>query len=86
MSSCYAFSSLSLSRELSHARLISGYINRLRGYHGLSVKTSFYGSRGDRLKHHVWSNVNLDTYAKEWPDAWIAIDTDVAPSKIDGTF
>ncbi len=30
--------------------------------------------------------MNLDTYAKEWPDAWIAIDTDVTPSKIDGTF
>ena len=64
----------------------SGYINRLRGYHGLSVLSSFYGDRGVRLKHHIWKNVNLDTYAKEWPDAWNGVDTDVAPSKIDGTF
>jgi hypothetical protein len=30
--------------------------------------------------------VNLDTYAKEWPDGWNGIDADVAPSKIEGTF
>lgn len=30
---------------------------------------------------HEWSNVNLDTYAKEWPDAWIGIDSDKDPSK-----
>ncbi len=64
----------------------SGYINRLRGYHGLSATTSFYGRTADYLKHHEWSNVNLDTYAKEWPDAWNGIDADVAPSKIEGTF
>ncbi|KAL7499728.1 hypothetical protein ACHAWT_007372 [Skeletonema menzelii] len=66
----------------------SGYINRLRGYHGMSVTTSFYGSskHGDKFKHHQWANVNLDTYAKEWPDAWNGIDADVAPSKIEGTF
>ncbi|KAK1748218.1 GDP-fucose protein O-fucosyltransferase family protein [Skeletonema marinoi] len=69
----------------------SGYINRLRGYHGMSVTTSFYGSMGDRFKHHIWPaanihSTNLDTYAKEWPDAWNGIDADVAPSKIEGTF
>jgi hypothetical protein len=58
----------------------SGYINRLRGYHGLSVKTSFYGSREEKLKHHDWDNVNRDTFAKEWPDAWIGIDADSLPS------
>ena len=64
----------------------SGYINRIRGYHGFSVKTSFYGSQKEKLMHHTWRNVNLDTYAKEWPDAWNGIDADVAPSMIDGTF
>ena len=59
----------------------SGYINRLRGYQGLSVKTSFYGSAGEKLKHHDWDNVNRDTYAKEWPDGWIGIDADVEPSR-----
>ena len=59
----------------------SGYINRLRGYYGLSMKDSYFGQLEQKLMMHEWHNVNLDTYAKEWPDAWAGIDSDFAPSQ-----
>ncbi|KAL7548601.1 hypothetical protein ACHAWF_011873 [Thalassiosira exigua] len=59
----------------------SGYINRLRGHNGLSMKDSWFGQLKEKRMMHEWHNVNLDTYAKEWPDAWIGIDADVAPSQ-----
>lgn len=59
----------------------SGYINRLRGYYGLSMKDSWFGQLEQKTMMHEFHNVNLDTYAKEWPDAWIGIDADVAPSQ-----
>lgn len=59
----------------------SGYINRLRGYYGMSMKSSWFGQHKERRMMHEWHNVNLDTYAKEWPDAWQGIDADVAPSE-----
>ena len=59
----------------------SGYINRLRGYYGLSMKESFFGQLDRKEMMHEWYNVNQDTYAREWPDAWIGIDADVAPSQ-----
>eukprot|EP00956_Cyclotella_meneghiniana_P004207 scaffold5177_cov73-Cyclotella_meneghiniana.AAC.2 len=59
----------------------SGYINRLRGYYGISMMNSFYGDLEHKRIMHEWNNVNLDTYAKEWPDAWIGIDGDKHPSK-----
>lgn len=58
----------------------SGYINRLRGYYGLSMRNSYFGQSEQKFMMHEWRNVNLDTYAREWPDAWIGIDADVAPS------
>ena len=60
----------------------SGYINRLRGYYGVSMKNSYFGQLEQKhLMHEKWHNVNIDTFAKEWPDAWIGIDADVAPSQ-----
>jgi len=59
----------------------SGYINRLRGYFGMSMKNSWFGQAEQNKMMHEWHNVNLDTYAKEWPDAWMGIDADVAPSQ-----
>ncbi|KAL7535423.1 hypothetical protein ACHAXR_009712 [Thalassiosira sp. AJA248-18] len=59
----------------------SGYINRLRGYYGMSMKDSWFGQLSEKRFMHEWHNVNLDTYAKEWPDAWAGIDADVAPSQ-----
>jgi len=59
----------------------SGYINRLRGYYGLSMKDSWFGQLKEKNMMHEFHNVNLDTYAKEWPDAWMGIDADIAPSQ-----
>jgi len=59
----------------------SGYINRLRGYYGKSMKDSWYGEASKKDMMQEWNNVNKDTYAKEWPDAWIGIDTEVAPRR-----
>lgn len=59
----------------------SGYINRLRGYYGVSMNNSWFGQLDEKRMMHEWRNVNLDTFAREWPDAWIGIDADVAPSQ-----
>jgi hypothetical protein len=45
------------------------------------MKNSWYGDLEHKTIMHEWDNVNLDTYAKEWPDAWIGIDSDTHPSK-----
>ena len=58
----------------------TGYINRLRGYYGNSMKQSYFGQLEQKKMMHEWHNVNVDTFAKEWPDAWIGIDADVSPS------
>jgi hypothetical protein len=47
----------------------SGYINRLRGYYGLSMNNSWFGQLDEKCMMHEWRNVNLDTFAREWPDA-----------------
>ena len=47
----------------------------LRGYYGFSMMNSWYGSPEQKYIMHEWENVNLDTYAKEWPDAWIGEST-----------
>lgn len=63
----------------------TGYINRLRGYYGLSMKDSWFGQPDKKEMMHEFNDehskyhVNLDTYAKEWPDAWIGIDADISP-------
>ncbi len=59
----------------------SGYINRMRGYHGMSMKDSYYGFLEKKETTHEW----LDHYdgcmfSKEWPNGWIGIDGDVDPS------
>merc|ERR1712086_904840 len=40
----------------------SGYINRLRGYYGLSMKDSWFGQREQKDMMHEFHNVNFDTY------------------------
>jgi hypothetical protein len=59
----------------------TNFFYRLRGYYGISMKNSWYGDLEHKSIMHEWDNVNLDTYAKEWPDAWIGIDSDKQPSK-----
>ena len=59
----------------------TGYINRMRGYHGLTMKDSWYSFLERKTKLHSWENVDKFAYAWEWPDGWIGIDADTWPSK-----
>ena len=59
----------------------SGYINRMRGYNGMSMKESFYGTMDKKTILHAWGNVPGNTWSKEWPAGWVGIDGDEYPSK-----
>eukprot|EP00549_Striatella_unipunctata_P020868 CAMPEP_0118681386 /NCGR_PEP_ID=MMETSP0800-20121206/4909_1 /TAXON_ID=210618 ORGANISM="Striatella unipunctata, Strain CCMP2910" /NCGR_SAMPLE_ID=MMETSP0800 /ASSEMBLY_ACC=CAM_ASM_000638 /LENGTH=175 /DNA_ID=CAMNT_0006577675 /DNA_START=62 /DNA_END=589 /DNA_ORIENTATION=+ len=59
----------------------TGYINRMRGYHGMSMKDSYYGWKERKYKTHEWVNVDHTAFSFEWPSGWIGIDGDVEPSK-----
>ena len=59
----------------------SGYINRMRGYHGISMKHSWYSYLPKKTAVHTWDNDTHGLYAFEWPLGWAGIDTDVIASK-----
>jgi len=59
----------------------SGYINRMRGYHGMSMMDSWYSFLDRKDAVHVWKTVEGAPFAYEWPDGWIGIDADVWPSR-----
>jgi len=59
----------------------TGYINRLRGYHGLSMKDSWYSFLPKKTAVHEWEVVRTSHYAYEWPDGWVGIDADVWPER-----
>jgi hypothetical protein len=59
----------------------TGYINRMRGYHGLTMQDSWYSFLERKTKMHTWENIHEFAYAYEWPDGWIGIDADTHPSK-----
>jgi len=59
----------------------SGYINRLRGYHGMTMLDSWYSWLPRKRKMHDWEVVDTNVYAFEFPDGWIGIDADVYPSR-----
>ena len=54
----------------------TGYINRMRGYLGYSMKDSWYGwlPRKEILREYKYPVGNYN--AREWPIGWIAIDGD----------
>ena len=54
----------------------SGYINRLRGYRGISMKDSWYSWPQRKTKMHTWEYPKGNYYAREWPIAWVGIDGD----------
>ena len=58
----------------------TGYINRVRGYQGKSMKDSWYSylPRKDRMQ--TWETPSKTTYAYDYPDGWIGIDADVWPT------
>lgn len=59
----------------------SGYINRLRGHHGMTMKDSWYSWLPRKTKMHEWNDIDTFVFAYEWPTGWIGIDSDVVPSK-----
>lgn len=59
----------------------TGYINRLRGYHGLSMNDTWYSWLPRKTKMHTWEKVDDFAYAFEWPDGWVGIDADVSPNR-----
>jgi len=52
----------------------SGFINRMRGYHGISMKSSWYVPSQRKTTVHEWTHAV--TYARESPDGWVRIDGD----------
>jgi hypothetical protein len=59
----------------------SGYINRMRGYHGLSMNDSWYSWLPRKAAVHKWEDEDGKKYSFEWPTGWIGIDADTRPSK-----
>jgi hypothetical protein len=59
----------------------TGYINRMRGYHGMSMLNSWYSFLPRKTRLHNWTDVDTFAYAYEWPEGWIGIDADVPPTK-----
>jgi len=59
----------------------TGFINRMRGYHGLSMKDSWYSFLQRKTALHNWTHVDHYAYAYEWPLGWMGIDADVRPKK-----
>lgn len=59
----------------------SGYINRLRGYHGMSMMDSWYSFLPKKTAVHEWKTVDTMVYAYEYPDGWIGIDGDERPTR-----
>ena len=60
----------------------SGYINRLRGYQGISMNSSYYGYEPRKTRMHEWPDKTTTlTYQFEWPAGWVGIDGDVTPNR-----
>jgi hypothetical protein len=54
----------------------TGYINRMRGYHGYSMKDSWYSWLERKTIVQKWTYPNGNYVAREWPIGWIGIDGD----------
>merc|ERR1712045_568710 len=46
----------------------SGYITRMRGYHGMSMNTTYYGWKPRKMFTHEWPDLkDGTTFSHEWP-------------------
>ena len=59
--------------------MVTGYINRMRGYHGMTMKDSWYSFLPKKTHMHTWEHVSDSVYAFEWPDGWAGIDSNEEP-------
>ena len=55
--------------------------NRMRGYYGMSGRTSFYSTTDRKYNTHKWEHPQKVLTAREWPVAWIGIDGEEAVTK-----
>ena len=52
------------------------------GYHGMSMKNSYYGWLPRKVVNHEWAEENKGlTFGFEWPAGWIGIDGDEVQSR-----
>ena len=54
----------------------TGYINRMRGYHGMTMKDSYYGTLDRKYVLHEWADPDGNYFAREWQVGWVGIDGD----------
>lgn len=60
----------------------TGYINRMRGYHGMSMKDSYYSFLEKKTVTHEWPEHKSGTiFSHEWPSGWVGIDGEKQPSR-----
>lgn len=59
----------------------TGYINRLRGYYGITGRASYYSDPERARVTHSWKNPSKVLTAREWPVCWIGIDGDEVVSE-----
>jgi hypothetical protein len=55
----------------------TGYINRMRGYHGMGGKTSWYSFLPRKTKVHDWEYPSGNYFSHEYPIGWVGIDGNV---------
>jgi len=56
----------------------SGYINRMRGYHGMSVNTSWYNVLSRKTFVQNWTYPSgVFYFSREFPIGWVGIDGNV---------
>ena len=53
----------------------------MRGYHGMTMKKSYYGTKDRKTAVHTWGTIPGGVFAKEWPTGWIGIDGDALVSQ-----
>lgn len=54
----------------------TSYINRMRGYHGMDMKNSYYGLEERKYAMHQWVYPNGGYVARDWPLCWDGINSD----------
>jgi len=56
----------------------TGFITRMRGYHGMLPKASWYGMKKQKYILHQWNDPKSPFFSKECPVGWVGIDGDEA--------
>jgi hypothetical protein len=57
----------------------TGYINRMRGYHGMTMRNSWYGTLDRKYRMQNFSIPTGNYIGRDWPVGWVGIDGDSVP-------